>query len=68
MHLLASPRPPNTALPVPALEPRGDSYQEEDSFTPRGPWHTCKEIGGKLLSVKPWRLEGVLGKPLGRRA
>jgi hypothetical protein len=27
----------------------------------------CAECGGKLHSVKPWRLEDVLGKPLGRR-
>ena len=25
------------------------------------------ECGGQLHSVKPWRLEDVLGKPLGRR-
>ena len=28
----------------------------------------CAECGGPLHSVKPWRLEDVLGKPLGRRA
>jgi hypothetical protein len=27
----------------------------------------CAECGGPLHSVKPWRLEDVLGKPLGRR-
>ena len=27
----------------------------------------CAECGGQLHSVKPWRLEDVLGKPLGRR-
>jgi hypothetical protein len=26
----------------------------------------CAECGGQLHSVKPWRVEGVLGKPLGR--
>ena len=28
----------------------------------------CAECGGQLHSVKPWRMEDVLGKPLGRRA
>jgi ribosomal protein L34E len=28
----------------------------------------CAECGGQLHSVKPWRLEDLLGKPLGRRA
>jgi phage FluMu protein Com len=27
----------------------------------------CAECGSQLLSVKPWRMEDVLGKPLGRR-
>ena len=27
----------------------------------------CAECGGQLHSVKPWRLEDVVGKPLGRR-
>jgi hypothetical protein len=27
----------------------------------------CAECGGALHSVKPWRLEDALGKPLGRR-
>ena len=27
----------------------------------------CAECGGPLLSVKPWRMAGVLGKPQGRR-
>ena len=27
----------------------------------------CVECGGPLHSVKPWRMEDVLGKPLGRR-
>ena len=27
----------------------------------------CAECGGPLHSVKPWRLEDVLGKPLGPR-
>ena len=27
----------------------------------------CAECGGQLHSVKPWRLEEVLGKPSGRR-
>jgi hypothetical protein len=27
----------------------------------------CAECGGPLHSVKPWRMEDVLGKPLGRR-
>ena len=27
----------------------------------------CAECGGQLHSVKPWRLEDVIGKPLGRR-
>src|SRR5262245_15221360 len=27
----------------------------------------CAEWSGPLHSVKPWRMEGVLGKPLGRR-
>ena len=27
----------------------------------------CAECGGPLQSVKPWRLEDVLGKPQGRR-
>ena len=27
----------------------------------------CAECGGQLHSVKPWRMEDVLGKPLGRR-
>jgi hypothetical protein len=27
----------------------------------------CAECGGQLHSVKPWRVEDVLGKPLGRR-
>ena len=27
----------------------------------------CAECGGQLHSVKPWRLEDVFGKPLGRR-
>jgi hypothetical protein len=27
----------------------------------------CEEYGGQLHSVKPWRMEDVLGKPLGRR-
>ena len=27
----------------------------------------CAECGGPVQSVKPWRLEDVLGKPLGRR-
>ena len=26
----------------------------------------CAECGGPLHSVKPWRMEDVLGKPLGR--
>ena len=26
----------------------------------------CAECGGQLHSVKPWRMEGALGKPLGR--
>ena len=26
----------------------------------------CAECGGPLLSVKPWRQEDVLGKPMGR--
>jgi hypothetical protein len=26
----------------------------------------CAECGGPLHSVKPWRLDDVLGKPLGR--
>jgi hypothetical protein len=28
---------------------------------------TLAECGGPLHSVKPWRIEDVLGKPLGRR-
>lgn len=28
----------------------------------------CAECGGPLHSVKTWRVEDVLGKPLGRRA
>ena len=27
----------------------------------------CRDCGGPLHSVKPWRMEDVLGKPLGRR-
>ena len=27
----------------------------------------CAECGGQVQSVKPWRLEDVLGKPLRRR-
>ena len=27
----------------------------------------CAECGGQLHSVTPWRMEDVLGKPLGRR-
>ena len=27
----------------------------------------CAECGGPVHSVKPWRVEEVLGKPLGRR-
>jgi len=27
----------------------------------------CAECGGQLQSVKPWRMEDVIGKPLGRR-
>jgi hypothetical protein len=27
----------------------------------------CAECGGPVQSVKPWRIEEVLGKPLGRR-
>jgi phage FluMu protein Com len=27
----------------------------------------CAECGGPLLSVKPWRMADVLGKPMGRR-
>jgi len=27
----------------------------------------CAECDGQLQSVKPWRMENVLGKPLGRR-
>ena len=27
----------------------------------------CAECGAQLHSVKPWRMEDVLGKPLGRR-
>ena len=27
----------------------------------------CADCGGPLHSVKPWRMEDVLGKPLGRR-
>ena len=27
----------------------------------------CAECGGPLHSVKPWRMEDVLGKPQGRR-
>jgi len=27
----------------------------------------CFECGGQLHSVKPWRIDHVLGKPLGRR-
>jgi hypothetical protein len=27
----------------------------------------CAECGGPLRSVKPWRQEDVLGKPVGRR-
>jgi len=27
----------------------------------------CAECGGQLQSVKPWRMEDMLGKPLGRR-
>jgi hypothetical protein len=27
----------------------------------------CAECGGPLQSVKPWRQEDALGKPLGRR-
>jgi hypothetical protein len=27
----------------------------------------CAECGGQLHSVKPWRMEDVIGKPLGRR-
>ena len=27
----------------------------------------CAECGGQVQSVKPWRLEDALGKPLGRR-
>ena len=27
----------------------------------------CAKCGGQLNSVKPWRVEEVLGKPLGRR-
>ena len=26
----------------------------------------CAECGGQLHSVKPWRMEDTLGKPLGR--
>jgi hypothetical protein len=28
----------------------------------------CAECGGQLQSVKPWRIEDTLGKPLGREA
>ena len=27
----------------------------------------CAECGGQLHSVKPWQIEDVLGKPVGRR-
>ena len=27
----------------------------------------CAECGGQLHSVKPWQMDDVLGKPLGRR-
>ena len=27
----------------------------------------CAECSGQLQSIKPWRLDDVLGKPLGRR-
>jgi hypothetical protein len=27
----------------------------------------CAECGGPLRSVKPWRVEDLLGKPVGRR-
>jgi hypothetical protein len=27
----------------------------------------CAECGGQLHSVKPWRLDDVIGKPLERR-
>ena len=27
----------------------------------------CAECGGQLHSVKPWRMEDVIGKPLGQR-
>jgi len=27
----------------------------------------CAECGGQLQSVKPWRMEDMLGQPLGRR-
>jgi hypothetical protein len=27
----------------------------------------CFECGGSVHSVKPWRVEGELGKPVGRR-
>ena len=27
----------------------------------------CAECGGQLHSVKPWRIDNMLGKPLGRR-
>jgi hypothetical protein len=27
----------------------------------------CVKCGGQLHSVKPWRMDDVLGKPLGRR-
>ena len=26
----------------------------------------CADCGGSVQSVKPWRMEDVLGKPLGR--
>jgi ribosomal protein L34E len=28
----------------------------------------CADCGSQLHSVKPWRMEDALGKPVGRRA
>ena len=45
------------------LEATGEASSSENALVRFG----CAECGGQVYSVKPWRMEDVLGKPLGRR-
>jgi hypothetical protein len=55
---------------VPAITPlvgKPRSIYLRRGFSMQASWLRCAECGGQRHSVKPWRLEDLLGKPQSRR-